>query len=138
MEYFRFLPRLYTGGKLTMIGNGSLSRAVLSVALFGTLAWTAPTHASNNAPVADEKTVALEIKIDKFNFMPHDTIVAVGTTVTWINRDRFTHTVVSTNGKFKSKTLDTDDKFSFTFLEPGTYEYSCWLHPKIMANAIVE
>jgi plastocyanin len=121
-----------------MIKNGSLSRTILGVALFGTLGWTATTHAKNNAPAADEKAAALEIKIDKFNFMPHDTIVAVGTTVTWINRDDRPHTVVSTNGKFKSKALETDGKFSFTFLEPGTYEYSCWLHPKIMANVIVE
>jgi len=121
-----------------VIEKGSLSRTVLCVALFGTLAWTAPTHLKNSAPVADEKAVVLEIKIDKFNFMPHDTIVAVGTTVTWINRDDRPHTVVSTNGKFKSKALETDDKFSFTFLEPGTYEYSCWLHPKIMANVTVE
>jgi plastocyanin len=121
-----------------MMEKGSLSRTVLWVALFGTLAWTVPTLAKNNTPAADEKTVALEIKIDKFNFMPHDTTVAVGTTVTWINRDKFPHTVVSTNGKFKSKMLDEDGKFSFTFLEPGTFEYSCWTHPKIMAKVIVE
>ena len=47
--------------------------------------------------------------------------VPVGTTVTWTNRDDIPHTVVSTDKVFKSKVLDTDEKFSFTFSKPGTY-----------------
>jgi len=87
---------------------------------------------------AQETAAALEIKIDNFSFMPQDTTVAPGTTVTWINRDDVPHTVVSTAGKFKSKALDTDDKFSFTFGEPGTYEYFCSVHPKMTAKIIVK
>jgi plastocyanin len=110
----------------------------LCVALLGTLGWAGVVHAKNNTSTADEKAAALEIKIDNFNFMPQDTTVAAGTTVTWINRDDVPHTVVSTNGKFKSKALDTDDKFSFTFSEPGTYEYFCSVHPKMTAKVIVK
>jgi plastocyanin len=39
---------------------------------------------------------------------------------------------------FKSKALDTDDAFSFTFTEPGTYEYFCSLHPYMTAAIVVE
>jgi plastocyanin len=39
---------------------------------------------------------------------------------------------------FKSKALDTDDSFSFTFTEPGTYEYFCSLHPRMTATIVVE
>lgn len=118
--------------------KGILSRTVLSAALLGTLGWTAEIHAKDVTPTADEKPSAIEIKIDNFSFMPQDTTVAPGTTITWINRDDVPHTVVSTNGKFKSKALDTDDKFAFTFSEPGTYEYFCSVHPKMTAKVIVK
>jgi plastocyanin len=114
-----------------------VSRSILCAALLGTFGWTAATHAGDNTPAAQE-TASLEVKIDNFSFMPQDTTVAAGTTVTWINRDDVPHTVVSTSGKFKSKALDTDDKFSFTFSEPGTYEYFCSVHPKMTAKVIVQ
>jgi len=47
--------------------------------------------------------------------------------VTWSNEDDVPHTVASSSRLFKSKALDTKDKFSFTFTTPGTYEYFCSL-----------
>ena len=45
-------------------------------------------------------------------------------TVQWVNRDDIPHTVVSDDKTtFKSKALDTDDNFSYTFSKPGTYSY---------------
>jgi len=38
----------------------------------------------------------------------------------------------------KSKTLDTDDKFTFTFTKPGTYSYFCSLHPKMKGKVVVQ
>jgi plastocyanin len=49
--------------------------------------------------------------------------VTAGKTVTWRNDDDTPHTVTSSTGTFKSKALDTDDSFAFTFPEPGSYEY---------------
>ena len=69
-------------------------------------------------------------KIDNFTFEPARLTVKAGTTVTWRNEDDIPHTVTSTARLFKSKALDTDDSFSFTFTEPGTYEYFCSLHPR--------
>ena len=79
-----------------------------------------------------------EVKIDNFSFTPGNLTVAVGTKVTWTNHDDVPHTVVSTDQKFKSKALDTDESFSSTFTEPGTYEYFCSLHPKMVAKITVE
>ena len=62
-------------------------------------------------------------KIDNFTFVPARLTVKAGTTVTWCNEDDIPHTVTSATRLFKSKALDTDDRFSFTFTEPGTYEY---------------
>ena len=89
---------------------------------------------------AQEKSPTMEVKIDNFSFGPAALTVPVGTTVTWINRDDIPHTVVSTDDPktFKSKVLDTDEKFSFTFSKAGTYPYFCSIHPKMTGKVIVQ
>src|SRR4051795_10126896 len=71
------------------------------------------------------------VAIDNFTFEPAQLTVKVGTTVTWTNRDDIPHTVVSA-GKFRSKALDTDDKYSLTFKSVGDYNYFCSLHPHMV------
>jgi amicyanin len=80
----------------------------------------------------------VEVKIDNFSFGPASLTVAVGTTVTWTNRDDIPHTVVSDDKAFKSKVLDTDEKFSYTFTKPGTYGYFCSIHPKMTGKVVVQ
>ena len=80
----------------------------------------------------------VEVKIDNFSFGPETIKVSVGTTVTWINRDDIPHTVVSTDGVFKSKVRDTDEKFSYTFSKAGTYPYYCSVHPKMTGKVVVQ
>ena len=77
------------------------------------------------------------VMIDNFTFEPAQLTVKVGTTVTWKNRDDIPHTVVSA-GKFRSKTLDTDDSFTFTFTAAGDYNYFCSLHPHMTGMIKVE
>ena len=77
------------------------------------------------------------VMIDNFTFEPKALTVKVGTTVTWKNRDDIPHLVVSA-GKFRSKTLDTDDAFSFTFTSAGDYTYFCSLHPHMTGTIKVE
>jgi len=79
-----------------------------------------------------------EVKIDNFSFGPDTLKVSAGTTVTWINRDDIPHTVVSTDGVFKSKVRDTDEQFSYTFAKPGTYPYFCSVHPKMTGKVVVQ
>jgi len=79
-----------------------------------------------------------EVKIDNFSFGPASLTIAAGTTVTWINRDDIPHTVVSEDKLFKSRVLDTDEKFSFTFAKPGTFGYFCSLHPKMTGKVVVQ
>ena len=81
---------------------------------------------------------AIEVKIDNFAFTPGAINVKRGTEVTWINRDDIPHTVDSTQGKFKSAALDTDQKFAFRFTEPGEYPYYCRMHPKMTGSIIVQ
>jgi plastocyanin len=77
------------------------------------------------------------VKIDNFTFEPQQLTVKAGTTVTWINEDDIPHNIVSSNRTFRSKALDTDDKFSFTFTTPGSYEYFCGLHSYMKATITV-
>jgi plastocyanin len=83
---------------------------------------------------------AAEVKIDNFSFGPGAITVPVGTTVTWTNRDDIPHTVVSADDPkvFKSKVLDTDEKFSYTFTKAGTFNYFCSVHPKMTGKVVVQ
>jgi plastocyanin len=78
------------------------------------------------------------VKIDNFTFTPATITVPVGNTVRWANHDDIPHTVVADDKSFKSKALDTDDAFSFTFTKPGTYNYFCSLHPKMTGKIVVQ
>ena len=117
----------------------SVSIAGLAAALvLGTLGFG--TDQKSYVTSAQEKTSTMEVKIDNFSFGPVTLTVPVGTTVTWTNRDDIPHTVVSTDDPktFKSKVLDTDEKFSFTFSKTGTYPYFCSIHPKMTGRVIVQ
>jgi plastocyanin len=92
------------------------------------------TASNNDRPSA----VNVTVKIDNFVFGPQTLTVPVGTTVTWTNGDDIPHTSVSTEGVFKSKVLDTDEKFSYTFSKAGTYPYYCTIHPKMTGKVVVQ
>jgi plastocyanin len=93
----------------------------------------------SHANAADEqKAAAADVKIDNFSFNPQTITVPVGTTVTWTNKDDIPHTVVSTDGVFKSKVTDTDEKFSYKFTAAGTYPYYCTIHPKMTGKVVVQ
>jgi plastocyanin len=80
------------------------------------------------------------ITIDNFSFGPQTLTVAPGATVTWINHDEDTHTVVNAGNPrfFKSSALGTDNKFTFTFDKPGTYQYFCSIHPRMTGTVVVK
>ena len=79
----------------------------------------------------------IKVTIDNFTFSPAELKVKVGDTVTWTNHDDIPHTVVSA-GKFRSKTMDTDNTFTFTFTSAGDYKYFCSLHPHMTGVITVE
>jgi plastocyanin len=79
-----------------------------------------------------------KVTIDNFTFAPAELTVSIGTTVTWDNHDDIPHTVVEKNKLFRSKALDTDESYSFTFTQAGTYDYFCGLHPHMVGKIIVK
>jgi plastocyanin len=86
---------------------------------------------------ASAQAEEFKVTIDNFTFSPAEVKVKVGDTVTWTNHDDIPHTAVSA-GKFRSKTMDTDDTFSFTFTSAGDYKYFCSLHPHMTGMIKVE
>jgi plastocyanin len=130
------------GSKSNRKGNGTMKRNSVWIASFTAsvliaivlLAAGTPTVTANDQPSAANA----EVKIDNFVFGPQTVTVPVGTTVTWTNKDDIPHTSVSTDGVFKSKVLDTDEKFSYTFTKAGTYSYYCTIHPKMTGKVVVQ
>ena len=90
------------------------------------------------AVAANAQARGFAVKIDNFTFNPQQITVRAGETVVWTNHDDIPHTVTSTTMAFRSKALDTDDKFSFTFAAPGKYDYFCSLHPTMTGSIVVE
>lgn len=107
--------------------RGAVAAATLQLAVLTATAFATPAWAED-----------MNVKIDNFTFNPPRLTVKAGTTVTWTNGDDIPHTVASSAKLFKSKTLDTDDKYSFTFTTPGVYEYFCSLHPHMTGAIVVE
>jgi plastocyanin len=87
--------------------------------------------------VAPAHAETITVSIDNFTFTPTELKVKIGDTVTWTNHDDIPHAIVSA-GKFRSKTMDTDDSFSFTFATAGDYKYFCSLHPHMTGMIKVE
>lgn len=119
-----------------MIRKERYLAGVMMLAAVGGAIVSAASPKRAEAGAADSK---FEVKIDNFSFAPGEITVAKGTTVNWVNRDDIPHTVVSDDKTtFKSKPLDTDDHFSYTFSKEGTYSYFCSIHPKMTAKVIVK
>jgi plastocyanin len=81
-----------------------------------------------------------QVVIDNFTYSPVSLTVSPGTKVTFVNHDDVPHTVTSPSKPriLDSPTLDTDDKFTFEFKTPGTYDYFCAVHPKMTGKIIVK
>jgi plastocyanin len=94
---------------------------------------------TSGTALAQEKTAnKTAIKIDNFTFAPAAITVHVGDAVRWTNHDDIPHNVVSEDNSFKSKVLDTDENFSYTFTKAGTYSYYCSIHPRMTGKIVVQ
>jgi amicyanin len=121
MSHLRLVAARFTPGRAVILAL-LLGPVVGAMLAFGTLA-------------AEE---ANAVTIDNFTFTPPELTVAVGATVKWINHDDIPHNVMEKNKAFRSKVLDTDDSYSFTFASVGTFDYFCGLHPHMQGKIIVK
>lgn len=106
--------------------RNSLSRRGLSFAGLVLFAYVAPATAAT-----------VKVTIDNFAFTPAVLQVKAGTAVTFLNRDDIPHSVVSETGAFRSRALDTDESYTFSFVKIGEFPYFCGLHPHMKAKIVV-
>ena len=114
---------------MTFARNRSLMMA-LSVAALCLGATVSPANA--------EAPDTPQILIKDFMFMPMSLTVTAGSTVIWANKDDEPHTVVSDTGLFRSGAVDTDGTFAFKFDKPGTYHFTCSIHPQMVGTIVVQ
>jgi plastocyanin len=95
------------------------------------------THALN-VHVVDDKPAVIQVKMINFTYAPDPLKVPVGTTVRWVNYDDDPHNVVAEDKSFKSKLLDKNQDYSYTFNKKGTFTYICSIHPKMVGKVVIE
>jgi len=105
------------------------SRAIAAIALCLAGANLASPAATPQAP---------QSVVKDFMFQPTTLTIPVGATVTWTNKDDEPHTVRSDTGLFKSTAMDTNESYSFTFAKPGTYHFTCSIHPRMVGTIVVQ
>jgi len=98
----------------------------------------APAVIKNVTAADSAHTIPNTIVVKGFMFTPMTIKVKTGSKVTWINKDEEPHTVAGDAGAFRSGALDTDESFSFVFEQPGTYHYTCTIHPQMIGTITVE
>jgi plastocyanin len=112
--------------------SSSIGAAIMMLAM----CFSAPSGAES--AVAAAAIVQQQVRIDNFTFSPAEITVPAGAKVTFLNADDIPHVVAAVNKTFRSKALDTDDAYSFTFVTPGVYDYFCALHPHMQGRVIVK
>ena len=117
-------------------------KMILAVSLMAVSLCTAgfsalPVRAAGETAVDQQPRNRTEVRVDNFTFSPEAITVPVNSAVTWVNKDDIPHVIASNDGLFKSKALDTDQQYSFTFTKPGTYAYYCSIHPKMVGKIVV-
>jgi plastocyanin len=111
-------------------------RTIIAAAVFGAIVGSG---LAGGVLVAKAQAPSSAVAIHNFTFAPQDLDVKAGTTVTWSNKDDIPHGIAWVKNAFaRSKALDTDDSYSFTFTTPGTYSYFCYLHPHMTGTIVVE
>jgi len=77
-----------------------------------------------------------QVVIKQYAYGPGSLTVTQGDTVTWTNRDEVQHDVVVTDGpvSFRSPLLSKGKSWSHTFTKPGSYSYTCSLHPDMRGS----
>jgi plastocyanin len=89
-------------------------------------------------PSAAQSPDSTKIVIKDFMFMPTPLTIKAGSTVVWSNMDDEPHNVVSDTGMFRSGGMDTSESFSHKFDKPGTYHFTCSIHPRMVGTIVVQ
>ena len=107
------------------VGVGTLAGA-------GVLLWLAASGVAAGPPAARHT-----VTIDGTSYAPATITVKKGDSVTWVNKDPFPHTVTAA-GKFDSRSIAANGKWTWRATKAGDYAYICTLHPNMKGTVKVE
>ena len=124
--------------KLSKFKRSALALIAMSVLALAIASGASSNPTTNQSVSSSPNMNGTEVKIDNFVFNPETVTIKPGDTITWTNDDDIPHTVVaSKQAFFRSKPMDTEDKYSFTFKDAGSFEYFCGLHPHMKGKVVV-
>jgi plastocyanin len=112
---------------------------VVAMAIVVTVAACSPSGSGSSSPGGSGATATSVVDLPpSYRFVPPAITVPAGTTVTWNNRDNFTHSVQFLDGGLPTEPLQMPPGASttFTFASPGTFAYQCHLHPQNMRGTV--
>ncbi|HSL20331.1 MAG TPA: plastocyanin/azurin family copper-binding protein [Vicinamibacterales bacterium] len=99
-----------------------------------------PSPAPAPAPGGPSASVAILVGAEALAnraYSPDPLDVAVGTTVTWRNTDRESHTSTSDAAGWNSGIVGPGRDFSVTLQTAGTFQYHCDIHPGMVGTVVV-
>ena len=128
-----FVPRIGPGRELRAVVAIPVGVAAVALAVAGGALWAD----SDGAAPTEAASGAANVMIADFEFVAATLEVPAGTTVVWTNGDAFPHSIVAEDGSFQSPDIASGATFSFTFTEPGTYNYLCGIHPTMRGTIVV-
>ena len=94
---------------------------------------------SLTSAAADATPVAIVDTGDvaSWGYGPTTTTISVGRTITWTNTGTSPHDATSTDGSWQTPLLSSGGSASVTFSIPGTFDYTCVLHPWMKGTVVV-
>jgi plastocyanin len=91
-------------------------------------------------PAVPAAAASHAVMIHNYAYSPASLSIAQGDTVTWTNMDTAEHDVVVTSGpaSFRSPMLSKGESWSYTFKTPGSYSYTCSVHPDMRGTVTAQ
>lgn len=125
--------------KFTFVILMLVSALMLSSCSFGIKKMLGMSPTAEPAKATKPAANANAVNISKTNFAPHTLSVAVGTTITWTNKDTVIHTIVSDTGStLNSGPVNPGATFTFTFSQAGTFPYHASDNKELTGTIIVK
>ncbi|HEY2715633.1 MAG TPA: cupredoxin domain-containing protein [Solirubrobacterales bacterium] len=103
----------------------------IAVASFAGLRAAAGESATATASRAKTERIA------NFEYQPTPLTVSAGTTVTFSNASKISHTATENGGGFRTGVIKPGESASVTFKRAGTYVFHCSIHPFMHGKIVV-
>ncbi|MFD3444256.1 plastocyanin/azurin family copper-binding protein [Microbacteriaceae bacterium 4G12] len=120
--------------------NALVLRYTAVLTVVGSLGLAGCSNSAGNATTMSAEPAATVIVTD-MDYQQTEVTIQAGETVEWVFDDGNMPHDVAGEGELKGELqspLLTEDTFSYTFEEPGTYTYHCTPHPWMVGTVIVE